>query len=96
MPTVFLLLRLFPAPEVVENLAVPGGIKVRALSSNTFDNTTELQSFFGRVNYSIAGKYILTATVRADGSSNFGGNNQYGIFPSGAFAWQSKRRRFYS
>ncbi len=48
----------------------------------------ELQSFFGRINYSYKGKYFLDATVRADGSSKFGGNNKYGVFPSFAGSWR--------
>ncbi|MEM9142560.1 MAG: TonB-dependent receptor, partial [Bacteroidota bacterium] len=51
-------------------------------------------SFFGRVNYSLYDKYLFTATVRADGSSRFGGNNQYGIFPSAAFAWKLNQEDF--
>lgn len=70
------------------------GLKVRSLFTDTFDNTDELQSFFGRVNYSIADKYLITATVRADGSSRFGGDNQYGIFPSGAIAWKIHNEDF--
>lgn len=57
----------------------------RNRSSRTFDN---LQSYFGRVNFTLAGKYLFTATVRADGSSKFGSDNRYGIFPSGAVAWR--------
>ena len=56
-----------------------------------FDNKDELQSFFGRINYSIADKYLFTATVRADGSSRFGEDNQYGYFPSGAFALENQQ-----
>jgi len=48
----------------------------------------ELQSFYGRATYSYQGKYMATATVRADGSSKFGQNNKYGIFPSFAFGWR--------
>lgn len=48
----------------------------------------KLQSFFGRVNYSFMEKYLLTATVRADGSSKFGTNKQYGVFPSFAAGWR--------
>ncbi len=51
------------------------------------DPLNELQSFFGRANLGIRGKYLLTATVRADGSTKFGENNKYGIFPSFAAAW---------
>ncbi|WP_190809975.1 SusC/RagA family TonB-linked outer membrane protein [Flagellimonas sp. S3867] len=80
--------RLFPT--VTPGDAIPFAFtkRVQALVADTFDNTDELQSFFARVNYSIAGKYLFTGTVRADGSSRFGPENQYGYFPSGAFAWQ--------
>jgi len=47
----------------------------------------ELQSFFGRVNYTFKDKYLFTATLRADGSSKFGANNKYGYFPSVAAGW---------
>ncbi len=86
--------RLFTTPPAVENLTAPSGTSVVALGVNTFDNNQELQSFFGRVNYSIAEKYLFTATLRADGSSTFGGNNQYGYFPSAAFAWQLAEEDF--
>lgn len=77
-------------PTVVPGEAVPFDFtrSVNAMTADTFDFTDEIQSFFGRINYSIASKYLFTATVRADGSSRFGPENQYGIFPSGAFAWQ--------
>jgi iron complex outermembrane receptor protein len=54
----------------------------------------ELQSYFGRANYSYKGKYMLTATVRADGSSKFGENNKYGIFPSFAAGWRISEESF--
>lgn len=47
-----------------------------------------LVSFFGRLNYTYNDKYLLTATVRRDGSSRFAGNNKWGMFPSVAFAWK--------
>jgi TonB-linked SusC/RagA family outer membrane protein len=63
-------------------------------SSSTFPTTVvsnaeknELQSFFGRLNYGFSDKYLLTATLRADGSSKFGDNNKYGYFPSVALGW---------
>lgn len=70
------------------------GLRTRSLFADTFDNTDELQSFFGRINYSINDKYLITATVRADGSSRFGEDNQYGIFPSGAIAWKIHNEDF--
>jgi len=69
-------------------IPTPAGLSVQSIAAGIFDQRDVLQSFFGRVNYSIAGKYLFTGTVRADGSSRFGEDNRYGIFPSGAFAWQ--------
>jgi len=54
----------------------------------------ELQSFFGRINYGFQGKYLLTATVRADGSTKFGENNKYGYFPSVGLAWRLTEEEF--
>lgn len=47
-----------------------------------------LVSFFGRVNYSFEGKYILSATLRTDGSSKFGVNNRWAMFPAVSAAWR--------
>ncbi len=58
-----------------------------------FDNS-KLQSVFGRVNYTYADRYFLTATVRADGSSKFGENNRYGVFPAFAFKWRLIEEEF--
>lgn len=49
---------------------------------------TRLLSYIGRVNYSYKGKYLLNGTIRRDGSSNFGPNNLFAIFPSVSFAWR--------
>ena len=48
----------------------------------------EMASFFGRVSYSFADKYLLTATLRADGASNFAANKRWGYFPSVALGWR--------
>ncbi|NBA85187.1 SusC/RagA family TonB-linked outer membrane protein [Emticicia sp. CRIBPO] len=53
-----------------------------------------LLSYLGRVNYNIAEKYLLTASLRIDGSSRFGENNKYGVFPSFAFAWRLENEEF--
>ena len=45
-------------------------------------------SWFGRVNYDYLGRYLFTATFRADGSSNFAPNKHWGYFPAAAFAWR--------
>lgn len=60
----------------------------------TYAVKNELQSFFGRVNYGFNDKYLLTATMRADGSSKFGGNNKYGYFPSVALGWNLMNEDF--
>lgn len=65
-----------------------------AATTSSYANTNELQSFFGRVNYSYAGKYLVTFTGRYDGSSKFGDNNKYGFFPSAALAWRLSDEEF--
>ena len=75
-------------------IPISGFVNVRGLFADTFDNTQELQSFFGRINYSLANKYLFTVTLRADGSSSFGPDEQYGYFPSGAFAWKLNEEDF--
>lgn len=54
----------------------------------------ELQSFYGRLNYNYKEKYLVTGTVRADGSSKFGANNKYGIFPSFSLGWRISEEDF--
>ena len=53
-----------------------------------------LVSFFGRLNYGIANKYLFTATVRNDGSSRFSKEHRWGLFPSFAFAWKMVEEGF--
>lgn len=53
-----------------------------------------LASFLARGNYTLNSKYLFTASFRADGSSKFIGNNRWGYFPSGAFAWRFSSEKF--
>lgn len=53
-----------------------------------------LQSYLGRLNYTLMDKYLFTITFRADGSSKFRGKNKYGYFPSAAFAWKLSEEPF--
>jgi TonB-linked SusC/RagA family outer membrane protein len=55
---------------------------------------TKLTSYFSRLNYSFSDKYLASFTIRKDGSSRFGPNNKYGIFPSGAIAWKMSNESF--
>ncbi|MCP9768394.1 TonB-dependent receptor [Lacihabitans sp. LS3-19] len=59
-----------------------------------FATLNELQSFFSRVNYDFNSKYLATATVRVDGSSKFGANNKYGVFPSFSLGWRLSEEEF--
>jgi iron complex outermembrane receptor protein len=61
---------------------------------NSYKSSSRLISFFGRVNYSFAEKYILTATLREDGSSKFGENHKWGYFPSFSGAWRISDEAF--
>jgi len=54
----------------------------------------EIQSLFGRVNYDYDDKYLITATVRRDGASNFAENEKYAIFPSAALGWKVSNESF--
>ncbi len=56
-------------------------------SNNYYDPNDQLLSFFGRANYEFGGRYSVSATVRADGSSKFTKGNQWGFFPSAAASW---------
>ncbi len=56
-------------------------------SNNFYNPNGQLLSFFGRANYDYDGRYSVSATVRADGSSKFEKGNQWGIFPSAAASW---------
>lgn len=53
-----------------------------------------LMSFFGRINYQLKNKYLLTITARADASSKFAPGNRWGIFPAAAFAWRVSEENF--
>ena len=51
-------------------------------------------SYFGRASYSLMDRYLLTATIRRDGSSNFGSGNRWGTFPSLAAGWRISEEAF--
>jgi TonB-linked SusC/RagA family outer membrane protein len=70
------------------SLGTPGTVE----SSEAYNDI--LLSFFGRINYNIADKYLFTASVRADGSSKFGANNKWGYFPAVSAAWRASEEDF--
>jgi TonB-linked SusC/RagA family outer membrane protein len=68
---------------------------VNSNPKNLFDKPENiLISYFGRVNYGYKSKYLLTASVRRDGSSRFSIDNRWGLFPAGALAWKIKDETF--
>ena len=74
----------FFASQMAWNFMASG----KPVAANNFYNPNEqLLSFFGRANYDYDGRYSVSATVRADGSSKFEKGNQWGIFPSAAASW---------
>ncbi|MFQ5537841.1 MAG: SusC/RagA family TonB-linked outer membrane protein [Gemmatimonadota bacterium] len=77
------------------DLLGPDGIPGADLE-RTFLNVDEsrLISAFARLNYSFQDKYLLTASIRRDGSSKFGPEEQWGTFPSAAFAWRISNESF--
>lgn len=69
-----------------------GGAPKPGVSSSA--SKSEMASFFGRANYSFKDRYMLTATLRADGASNFAKNNRWGYFPSVALGWRFTEESF--
>lgn len=65
-------------------------------SSGTYDMTEhKLSSLFSRVNYDFKERYLFTGIIRRDGSSRFGGNNKFGVFPSFNLGWVVSKEDFW-
>lgn len=63
-------------------------------SVSSWASKTALGSYFGRINYSYLGRYLLTATIRTDGASNFDPDNRWGFFPSASLGWRFSDESF--
>lgn len=72
---------------------VSGGTTVASATGT--ESQSRLLSYFGRLNYDYAGKYLLQATVRRDGSSRLSPDNRWGTFPSLSLGWRISREDFY-
>lgn len=79
-------------PDGIQNIDAGAG------TSTTGGNSTEstLLSSLARVIYSYDNRYLLTASIRRDGSSRFGANNKYGNFPSIALGWNLSNEKFFA
>ncbi|BEG98190.1 TonB-dependent receptor SusC [Bacteroides sedimenti] len=62
--------------------------------SKRYKTESFLVSFFGRANYSLLDRYLVTFTLRDDGTSRFGKNNRWGLFPSAALGWKINEEPF--
>lgn len=77
-----------------ESMGIDGIDLSATLTPTVYKKEWGLASFLGRVNYTYKDKFLLTASFRTDGSSKFRGENQWGYFPSGAFAWVVTKEKF--
>jgi TonB-linked SusC/RagA family outer membrane protein len=84
--------RGYSLPDLTYNSIGTGDNTLNQIGSGRA--STKIVSFLGRVNYSYLGRYLLTASFRADGSSRFGPNNRFGYFPSAALAWKIHEESF--
>jgi len=72
-----------------DNITLAGGLNAEA------NKTKEtIRSYIGRVNYSLMDKYLITASIRSDGSSKFRGDNQFSTFPSVGVGWRLSNESF--
>lgn len=79
------------AEQVFANFGLADGTKKTTSKISADDN---LASFFGRLNYNYGDRYLVTFTMRADGSSKFAPGKQWGYFPAGAIAWRINQEPF--
>ena len=71
------------------------GARVGGAGVSTGLNEWTMVSYLGRVNYSLLDRYLLTGTIRRDGSSRFGPGNKWGVFPSAAIGWRVAEEPFF-
>ncbi len=71
-----------------------GPINTQLANAGSISPTAKLASYFGRVNYEFAGKYLFSATARLDGSGRFEPGNQFGFFPGVSAGWRVSEEDF--
>lgn len=91
----YLQARGFISDETSYNAMQYGDMsKVLYNDLSSYKNDRTLVSFVGRANYTLLDRYLVTASIRRDGSSVFGANNKWGNFPSASVAWQINKESF--
>ncbi len=81
--------------DAIPEISNKGALAANFALNSAYKSEYSLLSYLGRANYNYAGKYFLTASFRADGSSRFGPANKYGYFPSVAAGWNLSDEDFY-
>ncbi len=79
--------------ETLNQIVFDNGATMNSITGN-FNVPEKLASVFGRVNYAYQNKYLLTATLRSDGSSKFAKGNQWGYFPGFSVGWKLSEEEF--
>jgi len=87
----YIMARRLNGPDNLHDISA--GDQTTSTTAGSSGNT-KFSSFFGRLFYSFDDRYLLTATLRADGSSNFARGHRWGLFPSAAFAWRVSEEPF--
>ena len=84
----------FPTDFTLGEVLAHQGAGTPQNNANRIGAKDNMASFFGRINYTYADKYLLTATFRADGSSKFASGNRWGFFPAVALGWRISEEKF--
>ena len=84
----------FPTPGMKYYQIGNGDAEKTYLTASSYRNSNSLAAAFGRVNYSFDGKYLLSASLRREGSSRFGANNKWGWFPAVSLGWRINQEDF--
>ena len=84
----------FATPDIKYYQIGNGETNKLYLNAGSYRNSNTLAAAFGRVNYSYDGKYLVSASIRREGSSRFGANNKWGWFPAVSFGWRINQEEF--
>ena len=79
---------------IFNNVPELGVGDAKTAKNNSSCSSSAIESWYGRINYNFDNRYLLTATVRRDGSSSFSKNNRWATFPSLALAWRVNQENF--
>lgn len=90
----FFITRLNPSPSVIDLTPTKPTVTVSSATEEFYSKTDNQQSFFGRFNYSFQSKLSLMASFRIDGSTLFGENHKYGLFPTLSGEWKLSEEKF--